>query len=165
LDASPTAFTRAGTQLFFVASPWAVGAELHVMPLAVTGASLVEVVGRGCAGSSGAVPALTTRGLPTAGNAGFAFVLQEALPFVPAALHLSPSMGRVLLPLCTAYLLAPYTIAVTGTDATGRATVGAPIPALAEVVGLELFAQCSVLDAVGARPLTLSDALRLALGR
>lgn len=164
LDAWPVGFTRAGTQIFFVASPWDAGAELHVMPFAATGASLAATIGAGCAGSSGAVPTLSTAGLPTVGNAGFAFVLQDALPAAPAALHFSPLRGRIELPPCIVHLLAPYTIVVTTTDASGRMTVPAPIPAVPEFVGIEMFVQSSVLDPVGPRLLALSNALHVVLG-
>lgn len=135
------------------------------MPLAVTGAPLLEVYGRGCPGSSGLVPAIGSTSLPTLGNAHFDFVLANALPSAPAALHLSPSAGVIHLPPCTVYLAAPYTFAHTGTDALGAATFVTPIPADPAVLGLAVYAQWTVLDPVAGRGLTLSDAQRLLVGR
>lgn len=165
LDATPLGFVRAGVQVFFLASPWAVGQELHVLPVASTGASLVEVSGLGCPGSSGRIPAAWADGLPTVGNATFAFTLAGARPATLAALHLSLVAGSLEFPPCTVHLLPPYATVPIATDGTGRATVAVPLSALPELAGLEVFAQWSVLDAVQARPVTLSDALRLLVGR
>lgn len=165
LDATPTSFVRVGVQVFFLASPWTIGQELHVLPVTATGASLVEVFGRGCPGSSGGVPGAAADGLPTVGNTAFALTLTGARPATLAAAHLSLAAGTLAFPPCTAHLLPPYTTVPTATDGGGRAAVTAPIPALPELAGLEVFAQWSVLDTVGARPVTLSDALLLLLGR
>ena len=103
--------------------------------------------------------------LPTVGNAAFALTLQAARSNVPVGLHLSPLAGALTFPPCTAYLLAPYASVLAATDALGSATFAAPIPPVVDLAGLTLYAQSTVLDAVGARALTLSDALRLGLGR
>ena len=165
LDATPLGFVRAGGQVFFLASPWAVGQELHVLPVAATGASVVEVFGLGCPGRSGGIPAAGADGLPTVGNVTFAFTLGGARPATLAALHLSLTAGTLAFPPCTVHLLPPYATVPIATDGTGQAMVAAPLPALPELAGLALFAQWSVLDAVQARPVTLSDALRLLVGR
>ncbi len=165
LDSTPRRFTRGGGQVFFVATTRPTGQELFVLPVAATGAAIVEVVGSGCAGSSGNVPTLGTSALPTVGDATLAFVGTQARPNAAAALNLSASFGEIPLPPCTAWLLDPYVTVPAATDVLGRATIAAPIPPTPVFHGLELYAQLSLFDQVGPRPITLSDAIRILIGR
>ncbi len=165
LDGDPRTFTRSGASIYFVATTHQDGTELWALPVAATGASLVEVVGRGCAGSNGQVPAIGTSVLPTVGEGAFAFELSQALPNAASALNISPVFGVIPLPPCTGYLLSPYAYVPAMIDVLGRATVTAPIPADPAIQGLQLYAQFSLFDQVGPRPITLSDALSVVIGR
>jgi ELWxxDGT repeat protein len=161
-------FTRVGTRVFFAAQDGITGSELHAVPLALTGGTLVEAYGRGCAGTGSRTPTLGAAGLPTVGNQAFAARLENGLGNTAVVLFLGLNQWSV--PLgggCLSLVAAPYLlVAVAATDGGGSATVPLPLPSDPSLRGGEVFLQALVIDPAGALggQASLSPGLRLMLG-
>ena len=168
-SAFPRLFTRLGTKVLFGANDGVTGDELHGLPLALTGATLVEPYGRGCAGTGGRTPILTANGLPTIGNAGFGVGLADARGNSAALLFLGRGSWDV--PLgggCSSLVAAPYLhVAVAATDGAGAATLPIAVPADPLLAGAEVDLQFLVVDPAGALNglASLTQGLLLVLGR
>jgi ELWxxDGT repeat protein len=144
-NSNPTSPTQAGCLLFFAAST-AVGDELWAM---VSTAS-ASPYGIACPGTGGRFPHISGSGGPPAlGNAGFGIRVSNALAssFSFCLVH----AGRGELPLsggCTYYgnpVTQVFALAVP-VSGSGVGTLGVPIPNLANLACVQLFAQHAVLD-------------------
>ena len=67
-DSAPGQFVNAGNEIFFVADDCTHGRELFALLMRDVEATHLERYGRGCPGTDGKVPRLTTSGLPRLGN-------------------------------------------------------------------------------------------------
>jgi hypothetical protein len=126
-----------------LATPWYVGAG-------GTAATFV-VYGTGCAGSNG-VPGMRSNGLPRVGNSSFRIGVDHAAQNAVAALLVSGAPGNVPVAGPCALQLDPAfgLPALFGvTNGAGARQEPLAIPNAAGFVGLQLFAQWAIFDALG----------------
>ena len=123
----------------------------------------VRSFGRGCGGAGG-TPLLVAN-QPQLGNDGFGFDVLHAAPATPCAVCLSLNAQQQPIGAgCTLRLLQPFVPFVTTSNGHGFATVKLPLPVDPMLRGQTFVAQAIALDATAPLGVTLTAALRLALG-
>jgi hypothetical protein len=123
---------------------------LSTKGLADLGGLLAAPFGRGCPGTGGLVPRISTTGLPRLGNAGFAIDLDSARPDSNAVLGMDVQRGLLRLDDCRLYL-PNVLVALPGrTDANGRLAMRFAVPTSSALIGAEAFVQFMVRDPNGA---------------
>ena len=166
LGSKPSAFHRAGKNLFFSADDGMHGAELWLVTVPELRGSFVDVVGVGCRGVLG-VPTLSALGNPTLGNAGFAIELTKAQPESALLWMLGIPRGHhELYGGCTLHMQLPVLRLQSSTDRSGAAHLGLAVPSRPDLVGLDIVVQAAILDPDGAWGgwSSFSSALRFLVG-
>ena len=137
-----------------------IGFELYAM----TSMATFALYGQGCPGTGNLVPQLNGAGTPLLGGT-FSVTCSDGLANSAAVLELG--FAPLNLPLgnnCTALfdLTQPFVSFGGATNARGDVSYGLPVPSDRNLEGLQLFAQCLVVDPRGAflSALSFSNGLR-----
>jgi ELWxxDGT repeat protein len=173
LSSGPTGFVRLGSEILFGADDGVHGRELMAVPLAWTGASIVETAGPGCAGTNG-VPRILAGlqpgtphvlNLPYVGNSYWGIRLQDAYAGAACGLFVSFWTDPLVFGPCTLHVgQAPIVLGAVAPG--GQAYLPIPVPTDRNLVGAELWMQWLVRDPNGAfiGYAAFSDALHFVIG-
>jgi ELWxxDGT repeat protein len=144
-----TSLLRNGPDVFVSGDDGVLGRELHALRLRSENASMADLLGDGCRGTTG-TPRMRAAAGPRLGNP-FTIELDRALPNAPVfAAHsfaLVPGGDRAG---CAPTLdLSVGTSLFLLSDANGRATTSLFVPNAPFALGLELYSQWVVVDPAG----------------
>ena len=143
----PGEFARAGGKVLFSGFESAIGSELYGLPVASTGAWVLEPYGQGCPGTGDLSPSLFGTG-PALLGGSFDLELEDALGGAAAALVWAPQ--RIAVPYgggCSLYVGVPFgLIAVVATELDGTLSLTLPIPDEPALAGIPIHFQGLVQD-------------------
>lgn len=146
-SSEPEQFLRAGANVFFTGAEQSTGAELLALPVADTGAWVLEPYGHGCPGTGALSPGLSGVG-PAVLGGSFDLELEDALGGAAAALVWAPQ--RLAVPYgggCSLYVGVPFSlVAVVATELDGSLSLGLPVPDEPALAGIPIHFQGLVQD-------------------
>jgi ELWxxDGT repeat protein len=149
LDGFTRPIARNGTDLFLAADDGTIGRELYALRLRSEFASMADLLGDGCRGTTG-VPRMRADVGPRLGSA-FAIDLDRALPNAPVfaahAFALVPGGDRA--GCAPALDLATGVSLFLMTDGNGHARTSVFVPNAPFALGLEIYSQWVVVDPAG----------------
>ncbi|MCA8973258.1 MAG: hypothetical protein KDC98_00985 [Planctomycetes bacterium] len=162
-SSNPNLLGVANDTVFFLADDGVHGNELWSIPLASTGAAVLQNIGTGCPGAAG-YPRLTANAVPRPGTAGFGLDLRSVRGLAPAVLGLANSSAVQTIGGCELLLGGGIISTLRLANLAGQVSFQLPLPSSSQFIGVRFVAQGFAIDLAAPSGFTTSDGVIFIVG-